>query len=86
MENSSKTETVVVSLLVGAAVGGILGMLFAPNKGSKTRKKLMRKQEELSKTIKSEFSHLIDEAKSEYKESKAKVNEIIENNTSVKSL
>lgn len=80
MENTSKTETVVISLLVGAAVGGILGVLFAPNKGRKTRKKLMNKKNELSNTIKSEFGNLIDEAKSEYKDSKAKVNEFVGNN------
>lgn len=47
MENSNSTGKLVGALLVGAAIGGILGILFAPEKGSETRKKLFSKGKDL---------------------------------------
>jgi gas vesicle protein len=39
MENQNKGKIIVGSLLVGALVGATVGVLFAPHKGKKTRKK-----------------------------------------------
>ena len=36
---------VVLGLLAGVAVGALAGILFAPAKGSKTRKRIMNKGE-----------------------------------------
>lgn len=39
-------------VLIGAALGGLLGVLFAPGKGSKTRKKIAK----ITKRLKKKFS------------------------------
>jgi len=40
MEKSRNTGKIVISLVLGALAGAALGVLFAPEKGSKTRKKI----------------------------------------------
>lgn len=44
MARKGNTATVLAGLLAGAAAGVILGMLFAPEDGKTTRKKLRKKQ------------------------------------------
>ncbi len=41
--NRSDTGTVLLALLTGAAIGAGVGVLYAPEKGTKTRKKIKRK-------------------------------------------
>ena len=41
-----KKSNVVLGVLAGAAIGALVGILFAPDKGTNTRKKLRRKGED----------------------------------------
>ena len=52
MQNSKQISSVIGALIVGAAAGAALGILFAPHKGSKTRKRLTGKATDLVKNLK----------------------------------
>jgi len=56
MDNSS-TVKVVGAVVAGALVGAALGILFAPDKGSKTRKKIMNGAKDLAEDIKQKVKH-----------------------------
>ena len=49
MNNTSK---VLVTLASGVALGAALGILFAPDKGSETRKKIKNKSKKLADEVK----------------------------------
>lgn len=47
----SKTSKVLLGFLAGAAIGGVLGILLAPDKGSETRRKIMEKGSDLGDSL-----------------------------------
>jgi len=55
--NSGK---VVLGVLAGVAIGAVMGILFAPDKGSETRKKISRKGEDAVDEIAEKFDELLD--------------------------
>jgi gas vesicle protein len=75
MENSNNSGKMIGALLIGAAIGGALGILFAPDKGSETRKKLAGKTGDLSDSLKEKFDELLAEAKKEFEAAKEKAKE-----------
>ena len=60
------TGKVVLGTLAGLAVGGILGILFAPEKGSKTRKMILDKGEGYADDLKNKFNDMFDKASNKY--------------------
>ena len=68
MENSNNNSGKVIGALVlGAVIGGALGVLFAPNKGKDTRKNLLGKGEDLTEGMKGKFNSFLDDLKREVK-------------------
>jgi gas vesicle protein len=68
---NNSTGKVVGGLLVGAAIGGALAILFAPNKGSVTRKKLYSKGGEFKDTLQAKYDALLKSQKNNKEKSKS---------------
>jgi len=48
----NNTGKIITAVAAGAAAGAILGILFAPDKGSETRRKMGEKGKQLSDNVK----------------------------------
>ena len=57
-----KTSRVILGVLAGAAVGALIGILFAPDKGANTRGRLVRKGEDFVGDLKTKVNHYRDQA------------------------
>ena len=56
----SSAGKILLGVLAGAAVGAIVGVLMAPEKGTNTRKKIMKKGEDYTETLKDKFDELVN--------------------------
>jgi len=65
------TGKLIVGIFAGVAVGAALGVLFAPNKGSVTRKKISRKGSDMTEDLHDKFSELIETLTSKFEDLKA---------------
>ena len=71
MKNTSK---ILIALGAGVAIGGVLGILFAPDKGSVTRHKI----EEGSKKLVDNFNRKIKSGRERLQEEFNKMNDVME--------
>ena len=55
-----RTGKVLLGTLAGLTIGAIAGILFAPEKGSTTRKQIMDKGDDFVDKIKSKFDGFVD--------------------------
>ena len=83
-----KTNNTLVGILGGVVVGAALGVLFAPDKGTNTRRKLKSNANDLKGDLKSNFDDFIDNIADKYQnivhsgsdlltEGKAKLNTLV---------
>jgi gas vesicle protein len=55
-----RSGKVVLGAIVGVAAGAVLGLLFAPAKGSATRKRIARKGTDFAEDVKENLNEYID--------------------------
>lgn len=70
------TGKVLLGLVAGVAAGAILGILFAPAKGSETRQKISKKGEKLAEDLKEKFDEFIENISNKYEEAKDDVSDL----------
>ena len=70
------SSKLVVGFLAGAAIGALAGILFAPDKGSNTRKKITDKTGDMTDTVKNSFNDFIDGVKQTYSGAKHDAEEL----------
>jgi len=51
---------VLLGVLAGVAIGAVLGVLFAPDKGWNTRKRISKKGEDLADDLREKFDEFLD--------------------------
>ncbi len=78
-----KTSNSILGVLGGIGIGVALGVLFAPDKGTETRKKIKNQGSDLSDEIKSKFDDLMDLLGNIVSKSESKGQEMVENGKSL---
>lgn len=61
-----KSGNAILGLLAGIAAGAVLGILFAPHSGAKTRKRILSKGEGYADDLKDKFGEYVDTLKESY--------------------
>jgi gas vesicle protein len=64
------TGKIVLGVVGGIAVGALIGVLFAPEKGSVTRRNISRKGEEYMDDLKDKFNDFLESAEEKFNEVK----------------
>jgi len=74
------TGKVLLGIVAGAAAGALVGVLFAPHKGSVTRKKISRTTGSYADGVKDKVNELLDSITDKFKKVKEDVSEFAEQN------
>lgn len=68
----------MLGLLAGVAAGALAGILLAPEKGSDTRSKIMKKGENYADTLKDKLNDLLDKTTQKFEKVKSEVTDFSE--------
>lgn len=71
--NSGK---IVLGALAGLAAGALIGVLFAPDKGSEIRHKIAKKGEDYLDSIKDKFNSMLDSISGRFDGGKVEVSDV----------
>jgi gas vesicle protein len=69
---------ILLGVLAGVAAGALLGVLFAPDKGWNTRKRIYKKADEYAEELKDKFSEFIETISAKIEEAKEEVSDFAE--------
>ncbi|HZL08660.1 MAG TPA: YtxH domain-containing protein [Prolixibacteraceae bacterium] len=69
---------VLLGVMVGAASGALLGILFAPHKGKVVRRKMSRKGEKYVEEVKEKFNDLLEDLSEKFDQVKDEVSDFAE--------
>ena len=73
------TGKVLLGLLAGIAAGATLGILFAPESGASTRKKISRKGQDYVDELEGKFNEYVDVVSKKYESVKGEMTQMAEN-------
>lgn len=75
---NNNSGSVLASLLLGAAAGVALGLLYAPEEGKKTRKKIKEKADDLACQAKDQYAVAVENARKQYEKAKEQYEAVTE--------
>ena len=72
------TTKILFGFIAGAAVGAAIGILFAPDKGTETRRKISDQGNDLADNLKTKFTDLVDGVKEKFSSVKSDAEDVAE--------
>lgn len=73
-----KNSNALIGILGGVAVGAVLGILFAPDKGANTRNKIAKKSTDATGDLKEKLGNIVNSFSEKYNSLVNKTEELVE--------
>lgn len=73
-----KSGNVLLGIIAGVASGALLGILFAPDKGSETRKKIAKKSKQYGEDLKEKYNEIVEDISGKFKDLENGADELLQ--------